>query len=213
MLIVDAVQALGRVEIDLSQPVGDFLILSSHKIGGPKGAGAIVAASDMLMPLPLIAGGGQERGHRGGTEAVPAIAGFGAAAEEAARDLPDFAALAARRDGLERELLAIAPDAVIHGRAAPRLANTSFFTIPGVKAETAQIAFDIAGISVSSGSACSSGKVGPSHVLEAMGTGTADGAVRVSFGISTGGGAFDAFAAELAKIVSRAGAAKSLERA
>ncbi|WP_421859403.1 cysteine desulfurase family protein [Oricola sp.] len=213
ILVVDAVQALGRVDIDLSQDVGDFVILSSHKIGGPKGAGAIVAASDMVMPMPLIAGGGQERGHRGGTEAVQAIAGFGAAAEVAARSKARVAELSVKRDRLEAAILELAPDAVIHGRTAPRLANTTFFSIPGIKAETAQIAFDLAGIAVSAGSACSSGKVGPSHVLKAMGTESEDGAIRVSFGLSTPESAYSEFEAASSKIVARSRGEKRLKRA
>lgn len=204
VLVVDAVQALGRIPIDLSNGCGDFLILSSHKIGGPKGAGALVAHSDLMMPMPLIPGGGQERGHRGGTEAVANIAGFGAAAEAAARGLDRFPDCAEMRERFERAVVEIAPDAVIHGRDAPRLANTLFFTIPGLKAETAQIAFDLAGIAVSSGSACSSGKVGKSHVLTAMGVQFEEGAIRVSFGPDTEEGAVTRFRDELGKIVARA---------
>jgi len=213
VLVVDAVQALGRVPIDISSGCGDFLILSSHKIGGPRGAGAFVAASDLMMPMPLISGGGQERGHRGGTEAVANIAGFGVAAEVAAKRLDRFADCAALRDAFERVVLEVAPDATIHGRDAPRLANTLFFSIPGVKAETAQIAFDLAGIAVSAGSACSSGKVGKSHVLTAMGVETEDGAIRVSFGPETGEDAVTRFRDELAKIVTRARPDNLLARA
>jgi len=213
VLVVDAVQALGRVPIDIAQGCGDFLILSSHKIGGPKGAGAFVAQSDLMMPMPLIPGGGQERGHRGGTEAVANIAGFGAAAEVAGRNLERFADCADIRQRFERAILETAPDAIIHGRDAPRLANTLFFTIPGLKAETMQIAFDLAGIAVSSGSACSSGKVGKSHVLAAMGVRSEEGAIRVSFGLETGEDAVARFRDELARIVARARPEKRLEGA
>jgi len=213
VLVVDAVQALGRIVIDISSGCGDFLILSSHKIGGARGAGAFVAQSDLMMPMPLIPGGGQERGHRGGTEAVATIAGFGAAAEVAARNLERFEHCADIRDRFERAIFEIAPDAIIHGREAPRLANTLFFTVPGLKAETAQIAFDLAGIAVSSGSACSSGKVGKSHVLTAMGVRSEEGAIRVSFGTETGEGAVTRFRNELAKIVARARPENRLERA
>ncbi|GAB4362083.1 MAG: cysteine desulfurase family protein [Oricola sp.] len=213
VLVVDAVQALGRVPVDISDGCGDFLILSSHKIGGPKGAGAFVAQSDLVMPLPLIHGGGQERGHRGGTEAVANIAGFGAAAETAARNPGRFAACAGLRDRFEQAILEIAPDATIHGRVAPRLPNTLFFTVPGLKAETMQIAFDLAGIAVSSGSACSSGKVGKSHVLAAMGVQGDEGAIRVSFGPATGEDAVGRFRGELAKIVARARPENRLQRA
>lgn len=202
VLVVDAVQALGRVPVDLSANCGDYLILSSHKIGGPRGAGALVAQSDLMMPLPLISGGGQERGHRGGTEAVANIAGFGAAAETA--DPPRFAECVAMRDAFEAGILEIAPDAVIHGRDVPRLSNTLFFSVPGVKAETAQIAFDLAGLAVSAGSACSSGKVGKSHVLTAMGVEAEEGAIRVSFAPDTSAAAVGRFHDELGKIVARA---------
>jgi cysteine desulfurase len=183
-LIVDAVQAAGRVPVDFSAGFGDYLILSAHKIGGPKGVGAIISSSDVMMPVPLIRGGGQERGHRGGTENLIGIAGFGAAAAAALAELADMPSLQARRDALEGEILRLVPDAVIHGARVARLPNTIFFTIPGFKAETAQIAFDLGGVALSAGSACSSGKVGPSHVLKAMGW-EGEGALRVSFGTAT----------------------------
>jgi cysteine desulfurase len=213
VLVVDAVQALGRIPIDITEGCGDYLILSSHKIGGPKGAGAFIAASDLMMPMPLIPGGGQERGHRGGTEAVANIAGFGAAAEVAADTVGRFGECADIRGRLERAILDIAPDAVIHGADAPRLANTLFFTIPGLKAETMQIAFDLAGIAVSAGSACSSGKVGRSHVLTAMGVTSEEGAIRVSFGRETGEDAVVRFTDAFRKIVARARPENRLERA
>ena len=185
VLVVDAVQAAGRVPLDIAEGAADYLILSSHKIGGPAGAGAIVAASDLMMPMPLIAGGGQERGHRGGTENLAAIAGFGAAAHRARENLARVETLRAMRDRIEAAILGLAPEARIFGSAAPRLANTTFFAIPGLKAETAQIAFDLAGVAVSAGSACSSGRTGPSHVLRAMGYGDDTTALRVSIGHST----------------------------
>ncbi len=203
VLIVDAVQAAGRIPIDISNNYGDFLILSSHKIGGPKGAGAIVGLSDLMMPVPLVVGGGQEKGHRGGTENVAAIAGFGAAAREAAADLSAADGIAGRRDAVEAAILDVAPDAVIHSRQADRLCNTTFFSVPGMKAETAQIAFDLAGISLSAGSACSSGKVGPSHVLKAMGVEDDLGALRVSIGAATTKEEIERFAAALAAHVAR----------
>jgi cysteine desulfurase len=213
VLIVDAVQALGRIPVDLSMDCGDFLILSSHKIGGPKGAGAYVARSDLMMPMPLVPGGGQERGHRGGTEAVANIAGFGAAAEIAAERLDAFADLSALRDEIEGAVKDVTPDAVIHGIQAERLANTVFLSVPGLKAETAQIAFDLAGIAISSGSACSSGKVGRSHVLKAMGADSEDGAIRISFGPDTDHRAVSAFIDEFEKIVTKARPKKTLEEA
>src|SRR5690606_13933831 len=143
-----------------------FLILSSHKIGGSKGAGAIVGVSDLMMPAPLIRGGGQEKGHRAGTENVAGIAGFGAAARVALAGLGEMGRVREQREAFEAAVLALAPDAVIFGHEADRLPNTLFFALPGVKAETAQIAFDLAGVALSAGSACSSGKVGASHVLK-----------------------------------------------
>jgi cysteine desulfurase len=203
LVVVDAVQAAGRVRLDISDGSADFLILSSHKIGGPKGAGAIVGASDLLMSLPLVPGGGQEKGHRSGTENVAAIAGFGAAAEEAQAGLADMAAVEALRDAVDAAIRASAPGATIFGEGAPRLPNTTFFDLPGMKAETAQIAFDLAGVALSAGSACSSGRVGPSHVLKAMGHGDQASALRVSIGRSTGAREVSMFREALQALVSR----------
>ncbi len=202
-LIVDAVQAPGRISCDISTLDADFLILSAHKMGGPKGAGAFVGASDLLMPVPLIAGGGQEKGHRSGTENVAAIAGFGAAAKVALADLDRVGEMRALRDRFEVEIRRIAPDATIYGHKVERLANTVYFALPGLKAETAQIAFDLTGVSVSAGSACSSGKVGRSAVLEAMGANADLGAIRVSIGPATGEDELSEFAAALEKIAAR----------
>ncbi|TPJ56980.1 MULTISPECIES: cysteine desulfurase family protein [unclassified Mesorhizobium] len=203
VLVVDAVQAAGRISIDISAGYADYLILSSHKIGGPKGVGAIVAAADLMMPKPLINGGGQEKGHRGGTENLPGIAGFGAAAQEALIGLEAIDALRRRRDEIEAIVKMLIPDVEIFGTDAPRLANTTFFAIPGAKAETVQIAFDLAGVALSAGSACSSGKVGPSHVLKAMGHGDSLGALRVSIGAATGAQDIEAFRLALAEIAAR----------
>lgn len=208
VLVLDAVQAAGRIPLDMSVPCADYLILSSHKIGGPKGAGAIIAASDLMMPKPLITGGGQEKGHRAGTENLAAIAGFGAAAREAREGLGQMDRVRALRDDVEAFLLATDPAIEIFGRGAGRLPNTSFFSIPGLKAETAQIAFDLAGVALSAGSACSSGKVGASHVLRAMGRGDQAGALRLSIGLSTTPEEIDLFRTALAGIlVRRAGRA------
>ncbi|MCY6380631.1 cysteine desulfurase family protein [Hoeflea prorocentri] len=186
ILVVDAVQAGGRLAVDISALGADFLLLSSHKIGGPKGIGAVVSAGEIMMPVPLIPGGGQERGHRSGTESPAAAAGFGAAAEQALNDLEANARkIAADRDRLEAGIRQMAPDCIIHAGESPRLINTTFFSLPGLKAETAQIAFDLEGIAVSAGSACSSGKVGPSHVLAAMGKDADLGGIRVSIGLET----------------------------
>lgn len=203
VLVADAVQAVGRIPIDMSAGYADYLILSSHKIGGPKGVGAIVAASDLMMPKPLINGGGQEKGHRAGTENLAGIAGFGAAARVALVGLNDIHTVKRRRDEVEAVVKELTPDAEIFGNGAPRLANTTFFAIPGVKAETAQIAFDLAGVALSAGSACSSGKVGPSHVLKAMGFGDSSGALRVSIGAATGAQDIALFRAALAGIAAR----------
>ena len=187
LFVTDAVQAAGRVPLDGAVPGADALIVSAHKLGGPKGAGAIVLGPGVALGA-LVAGGGQERGRRGGTENVPGLVGFGAAAEAACAALPGEATrLASLRDRLETELRRIAPEAVIFGAGAPRLPNTTAFAIPGLRAETALIAFDLAGVALSSGSACSSGKVRRSHVLAAMGVmpALAEGALRVSLGWGT----------------------------
>lgn len=182
LMMVDAVQAPGRLPISLSGLGADFLVLSAHKMGGPKGAGALVSAGETLMPAPLVKGGGQEKGHRCGTENLAAIAGFGAAAASAVTGLDRMPAVASLRDRMEHGMREAAPDILVHGDGVERLANTSFFSLPGLKAETAQIAFDMEGVAVSAGSACSSGKIGESHVLAAMGADAALGAIRVSLG-------------------------------
>ncbi len=186
LLVVDAVQAAGRIPLDIKALDADFIIVSSHKIGGPKGVGALVSRGEALMPKALIRGGGQEKGHRSGTENVHSIIGFGAAAEAAARSLQERnGRIAVMRDRLELAMKAHAPDVVIYGCDTARVANTSFFTLPGLKAETGQIAFDLEGIALSAGSACSSGKVGQSHVLTAMGRDPDIGALRISLGPET----------------------------
>ncbi|MCR9134731.1 MAG: cysteine desulfurase [Alphaproteobacteria bacterium] len=203
ILVVDAVQAAGRIPVDLKALGADFVILSSHKIGGPKGAGALVCGSEILRPVPLVPGGGQEKGHRSGTENPAAIAGFGAAAEHVtARLADDPERIAELRDRLEFGILKKCADCLIYGAEAERLPNTVFFAIPGMKAETAQIAFDLAGIAVSAGSACSSGKVGPSHVLAAMGFDAEQGGIRVSLGPETSTGDIEAFLSAFEGIVS-----------
>jgi cysteine desulfurase len=182
----DATQAAGRVRIDFAGLGADLMSISSHKLGGPKGVGALVI-SDGATISPLIAGGGQERRRRAGTENVAAIVGFGAAASEARKDLERIAELAARRDAIERGLIERAPECFVVGQSAPRLANTICMAWPGKSAETLVIKLDLAGVAVSAGSACSSGKVGSSHVLEAMGLGSdvAKSAIRVSLGPTT----------------------------
>jgi len=189
LLHVDAVQAAGRIACDIGALGADLLALSAHKIGGPKGVGALIRARDDIhFADPLIRGGGQERGLRAGTENVAGIAAFGAAAAVAlAQGADEAAAMLALRNRLEAGLKAIAPQAVIFGESAARLPNTTLFALPGMKAETAVIAFDLEGVAVSSGAACSSGRVQPSHVLAAMGVSPAltQAAVRVSLGWTT----------------------------
>jgi cysteine desulfurase len=187
LLHVDAIQAFGKIPFDINEMNADLVTLSAHKIGGPKGVGAVVLAEGVLGFEPLLRGGGQELGRRAGTENVAGITGFGAAVKAAvdSRDR-DATRLESLRNRLENGLRDT-PGMIVFADDAPRLPNTTLFTVPGLKAETAVIGFDLAGIAVSSGSACSSGKVQPSHVLEAMGFGgeLAQGAVRLSLGWST----------------------------
>ncbi len=172
LLHVDAVQAAGRIPFAMAELAADSLAISGHKVGGPKGAGALLLAPDLHLPA-LIAGGGQERGRRGGTQALPAIAGMAAALSAAG----DAAGLAPLRDRIEASL---PPGAVVCG-GGERLPNTTCLAIPGRRADLQVIALDLAGIAVSAGAACSSGKVARSHVLEAMGLGELAGcAIRVS---------------------------------
>ncbi len=204
IFVVDAVQAAGRIPLDMNEIGADFLILSAHKIGGPKGAGAFVSRGEVMMPDALLRGGGQEKGHRAGTENIAAIAGFGAAAEFQRADMAErVAAIGARRDRLEAAFRAAAPEILIHGDSVSRLANTSFFSLPGFKSETGQIAFDLEGVALSSGSACSSGKVGESHVLKAMGQDASLGGLRISIGVSTTDEEIDTAIAAFEKIVAR----------
>lgn len=188
LLHVDAVQGPGRIDCGMTGLGADLMSLSAHKLGGPQGAGALVRRGDIHIADRLIKGGGQERSQRAGTENVAAIAGFGAAAAAVqATGNKDAYRMAALRERLEAGLKAATPDVVIFGAGVPRLPNTILFAAPGVKAETAIIAFDLNGVAVSSGSACSSGKVQSSHVLAAMGVAPAlaRGAVRLSLGPTT----------------------------
>jgi cysteine desulfurase len=181
LLLVDAAQAFGRIPIDIVDLDASYLVVSSHKIGGPPGAGALVLAPGAPFATPRF-GGGQERGRRPGTENLPASVGFAVAAEWAQRDLKAEAnRMRAMRDRFEAGLPS---DAVVFGAGAPRLPNTSNFALPGLAAETAVIAMDLEGVAISSGAACSSGKVRSSRVLAAMGVAPAlaRAALRVSFG-------------------------------
>ena len=187
LLHVDAIQAFAKISLDINALGADLATFSAHKIGGPKGVGALILADDVVGLEPVLRGGGQELGRRAGTENVAGIAGFGAAAKAAMSTLEcDATRLKALRSELESGLRRT-PGVIVFAGEVPRLPNTVLFTIPGLRAETAVIGFDLAGIAVSSGSACSSGKVQPSHVLEAMGFSPdlAQGAVRLSLGWST----------------------------
>jgi len=187
LLHVDAIQALGKIAFNINEVGADLATFSAHKIGGPKGIGALVVAEGLTGLEPLLRGGGQELSRRAGTENVAGIAGFGAAVKAALQALPeDTERMATLRDHLENGIRSIA-GATVFSLEVKRLPNTVLFTAPGLKAETAVIGFDLEGVAVSSGSACSSGKVQPSHVLSAMGYDpvVAQGAVRLSLGWST----------------------------
>jgi cysteine desulfurase len=202
LLLCDAAQAFGRLNLHAAELGADYLVISSHKIGGPHGAGALLLSCDAPFAQPHR-GGGQERGRRPGTENVPAIAGFGAAAEYVAKNWAgESARLKTLRDRLERRLREEVRGVEIVGADAPRVNNTSVFALPGLKAETAVIAFDLNGVCVSAGAACSSGKVRRSRVLEAMGVKPAvmDGAVRASFGWGSSDDDVDALVSAASKI-------------
>jgi cysteine desulfurase len=203
LLHVDAVQAAGKIPCDINALGADLLTISAHKLGGPKGIGALVRRDFALDLDPLITGGGQERGIRGGTENVVGIAGFGAAARSAMLGLLlATERMRSLRDRLEFGLCSASSNVVIFGAQAERLPNTTLFAVPGLKAETAVIAFDLDGVAVSSGAACSSGKVAASHVLAAMGVpaALARGAIRVSLGPTTTEAEVDRFLAAWRKL-------------
>jgi cysteine desulfurase len=183
LLHCDAVQAAGKLPLDRTRLGVDLLSLSAHKLGGPQGVGALIVAPDVPLTA-LQTGGGQERGRRAGTENVPGIVGFGRACALASDGLAAYARIAELRDCAEHELLALAPQAQIFGAGVPRLPNTLCITMPGVPAATQVMALDLAGVMVSAGAACSSGKVRPSHVLRAMGASSeaAASAIRISLG-------------------------------
>ena len=203
----DAVQAAGKIAIDVRALGVDLLSLSAHKFGGPQGIGALVV-DDRLDLDPLLRGGGQERKRRAGTENVAAIAGFGVAAELGRRDMPGFEHLAKLRAGLEDRIRSAVAEVRIFGSDVDRLPNTSCLTMPGVASETQVMAFDLADVAVSAGSACSSGKVEPSHVLDAMGIDEeeADTALRVSLGWRTEAAEIDHFVDTWCRIYGRVNA-------
>lgn len=199
----DAVQAAGRLPLDFPAWHIDYMSLSAHKFGGPQGAGALIVAPG-TQPVKLLHGGGQEKRQRAGTENVAAIAGFGLAAELAQNNVTSFQKLAALRDRMENELKKVAP-VIVHSEKALRVASTSFFSTPGITAQTQIMALDLEGFAVSSGSACSSGTVKSSHVLRAMGVPDAVGecALRVSFGPDTTTDDIDAFVQTWSKMTAR----------
>jgi cysteine desulfurase len=198
LLHVDAVQAAGRIPVDIAVLGCHSITLSAHKLGGPAGAGALLLAPELTAITPLVAGGGQERGRRGGTPALGVIAGFAAVCDRGA----DQVRLAALRDRVEAA--AVHHGAVVCGGGAERLANTTSLALPGVRADAQVIALDLDGIAVSAGAACSSGKVQTSHVLTAMGLGELAGqAIRVSLPWNVADEAIEAFEAAYARMAAR----------
>ena len=204
LLHSDAVQAAGKVPFDLASSGADVISLSAHKFGGPKGVGALVLREGVAVE-PLIKGGGQERRRRAGTENVSGIVGFGVAAELALAALNRAGEIGKLRNELEARALEIAPDLVVFSANVPRLPNTSAMAVPGTRAETLLIGLDLAGVAVSSGSACSSGKVEASHVLKAMGVASelARAALRVSLGSDTTKAEIDRFIAIWGEMITR----------
>jgi cysteine desulfurase len=190
----DAAQAPGRLDLAPIVAAADLVSLSSPKIGGPMGVGALIVRDSMVL-APLLTGGGQERRLRAGTENLLGIAGFGAAAERAQFDASTAARIASLRDRLEAEAVSLAPEVVVIGAAVPRLCNTSALALPGVPAESQILALDLAGIAVGAGAACSSGKISRSHVLTAMklSDAIATATIRISLAPSTTEADIDAF--------------------
>ncbi|KZB70303.1 MULTISPECIES: cysteine desulfurase family protein [Thalassospira] len=188
----DAVQALGRLPVDMNRLLVDMVSISAHKIGGPKGVGALAIAPGVML-VPQIRGGGQEKYRRGGTENVVGIAGFEAAAKRAEANMAKMADIAVLRDRLETELASVAPELQIAAKGTERLVNTSCLILPGMPGETQVMALDLAGVAISSGSACSSGKVRESHVLKEMGVDEPGSAIRVSLGLESTAEDIDTF--------------------
>ena len=201
----DAVQAAGKLPFSFAKLGLDYATISGHKIGGAQGVGAVVVRAGAPLTRQ-IAGGGQERGLRAGTENVAAIASFGAAAESALRDLDRIGNVCRVRENGEQKLSELCSDAVIFGARVERLANTICIAAPGINAETLVVALDLDGFAVSAGAACSSGKVRQSHVLAAMGVepSFAQNAIRVSFGPTTTVEELNAFAEAWGRILRRA---------
>lgn len=205
-VLVDGAQGPGRVDVDCTRLGCDFLAISAHKFGGPKGVGALVIRNGRSL-RPRVIGGGQEQRRRAGTENVPGIAGFGAAARMAKTELASGQrTMRALRDRFEARVQSLVPGAFVVASATDRLPNTTCLAIPGTRAETLLMRLDLAGIAVSSGSACSSGKIGASHVLIAMGLApeVARSAVRISIGPTTREADIDRLLAELGAIAGSA---------
>lgn len=206
----DAAQAAGRIRVSLPELGADILTVSAHKMGGPAGAGALILAESGRTLAPILLGGGQERRRRAGTENVAGIVGLGVAARLAGDDLAaadTTCGIGALRDRLERGATGLVPDAMVIGAGVERLPNTSCLVLPGVEGRTQVMALDLAGVAVSAGAACSSGKVAPSHVLAAMGLedGVRGSAIRVSLGWSSGPADVDAFLAAWADLARHKG--------
>lgn len=214
LVVCDAVQAAGKIPVSLPMLGADALFISAHKIGGPKGVGAVALNGGDTTLHPLVAGGGQELGRRGGTENVAGIVGFGVAADIVGGKFDQMERVRGLRDRLEQGIAAQAPEAVVFSQKAERLPNTCAVALPGLRAETALIAFDLDGVAVSSGAACSSGKVRRSAVLDAMGIPgeLAEGAIRISLGWNTTEDHIEACLAAFARRIPAA-RANSRERA
>ncbi len=200
----DAVQATARIPVDMKGLGVDLMSISGHKIGGPLGSGALVFAN-CVEPESLLKGGGQEKGRRSGTENVPGIVGLGVSCDKATEDMADYQKLSILRDRMEKELRALTPDITIHGEHTERVANTSMISIPGYSSETMLISFDLEGIAVSAGSACSSGKVKGSRILRAMGCpdDVTCSSLRISLGWNSTEEDVDLFLAAYKKITDR----------
>ena len=184
ILHCDCMQAAGKIFIEFNDLGADLISITGHKLGGPQGVGALIVRPDLPIET-LLVGGGQELGRRSGTENVAGIVGLGLSAKLAEQDLPAFMALEQLRDELQNKILALAPDAKVWSKDAPRLPNTLSVSMPGVSAETQVMHMDLEGVAVSSGSACTSGKVKGSHVLEAIGGSDNGESLRMSLGFGS----------------------------
>ena len=200
----DAIQAVGKISVDFNELGADMMSVSAHKFGGPQGNGALVLREGLAVP-PLLKGGGQELGRRAGTENVAGIVGLGVAAYSAQNGLDEYGAVRNLRDSMEKRLLEISPASHIYGLNVPRLPNTTAISMPGVASELQVMNLDLDGFAVSAGSACSSGKVRPSHVLKAMGASEEEAgfAIRISLGWNTTAAEIDCFVESWARLYRR----------